>query len=57
MSVARSVLLFISGLRVEEYLSPATRIGHQECPDRDPAPLLDWIERVAGRHDRDPAHA
>ena len=23
------------------------RIGRRECPDRDPIPFLDWIERVA----------
>ena len=25
----------------------AVRIGRRECPDRDPTPFLDWIERVA----------
>ncbi len=23
------------------------RIGRRECPDKDPTPFLDWIERVA----------
>lgn len=32
---------------LSEYRSLAVRIGRRECPDRDPTPFLDWIERVA----------
>jgi predicted nucleic acid-binding protein len=32
---------------LREYRALTVRIGRQECPDKDPLPFLDWIERVA----------
>ena len=32
---------------LEEYRTLADRIGRKESPDKDPAPFMDWIERVA----------
>jgi hypothetical protein len=32
---------------LDEYRSLATRIGRRECPGKDPAAFVDWIERVA----------
>lgn len=32
---------------LREYHSLTIRIGRRECPDKDPTPFLDWIERVA----------
>jgi len=32
---------------LREYRSLTVRIGLRECPDKDPTPFLDWIERVA----------
>ena len=31
----------------DEYRSLVVRIGLRECPGIDPAPFLDWVERVA----------
>lgn len=39
MAVTESIL--------REYRALTLRIGRQECPDKDPLPFLDWIERVA----------
>jgi predicted nucleic acid-binding protein len=30
---------------LREYRALTVRIGRQECPDKDPLPFLDWIER------------
>jgi uncharacterized protein len=32
---------------LEEYRVLAARIGRRECPEKDPTPFLEWIERVA----------
>jgi putative PIN family toxin of toxin-antitoxin system len=43
----RKCRLAVTEVILDEYRSLAVRIGRRECPDRDPAPFLDWIERVA----------
>jgi len=43
----RKCRLAVTETILDEYRVLATRIGHRECPDKDPAPFLDWIERVA----------
>jgi len=43
----RKCRLAVTEVILDEYRSLAVRIGSRECPDRDPAPFLDWIERVA----------
>jgi putative PIN family toxin of toxin-antitoxin system len=30
-----------------EYRSSTVRVGRRDCPEKDPKPFLDWIERVA----------
>jgi putative PIN family toxin of toxin-antitoxin system len=43
----RKCRLAVTEVILDEYRALAVRIGHRECPDRDPTPFLDWIERVA----------
>jgi putative PIN family toxin of toxin-antitoxin system len=43
----RKCRLAVTEVILDEYRTLATRIGRRECPDKDPAPFLDWIERVA----------
>ena len=43
----RKCRLAVTEATLDEYRAVAVRIGHRECPDRDPAPFLDWIGRVA----------
>lgn len=43
----RKCRLAVTEVILREYCALAVRIGRRECPDRDPTPLLDWIERVA----------
>ena len=43
----RKCRLAVTEVILEEYRTLVARIGRRECPDRDPTPLLDWIERVA----------
>jgi uncharacterized protein len=39
--------LAVTEVILEEYRSVAARIGRREFPGLDPAPFLDWIERIA----------
>jgi len=43
----RRYRLAVTELILHEYRSVLDRIGQRECPGRDPAGFLDWIERVA----------
>jgi putative PIN family toxin of toxin-antitoxin system len=43
----RKCRLAVTEAILDEYRTLATRIGRRECPDKDPAPFLDWIGRVA----------
>lgn len=43
----RRCRLAVTELILDEYQAVAARVGRRECPDKDPAPFLDWIERVA----------
>ncbi len=43
----RKCRLAITEVILDEYRTLAYRIGRRECPDKDPTPFLDWIERVA----------
>lgn len=43
----RKCRLAVTAAILDEYRAVAVRIGRRECPDRDPAPFLDWLERVA----------
>ena len=43
----RKCRLAVAEAILDEYRTLATRIGRRECPDKDPTPFLDWIERVA----------
>ena len=43
----RKCRLAVTEAILDEYRTLATRIGRRECPDKDPIPFLDWIERVA----------
>jgi uncharacterized protein len=43
----RKCRMALTEVILDEYRSLAARIGRRECPDKDPAPFLDWIERVA----------
>lgn len=43
----RKCRLAVTAVILDEYRTLATRIGRRECPDKDPTPFLDWIERVA----------
>jgi putative PIN family toxin of toxin-antitoxin system len=43
----RKCRLAVTEVILHEYRSVAARVGRRECPDRDPALFLDWIERVA----------
>ena len=43
----RKCRLAVTKVILDEYRSVAARIGRRECPERDPAPFLDWIEHVA----------
>ncbi len=43
----RRCRIAVTGDILEEYRTLVSRIGRQECPDKDPTPFLDWIERVA----------
>jgi len=43
----RKCRLAVTEAILDEYRILATRIGRRECPDKDPTPFLDWIERVA----------
>ena len=43
----RKCRLAITEVIVDEYRTLAARVGRRECPDKDPTPFLDWIERVA----------
>jgi putative PIN family toxin of toxin-antitoxin system len=43
----RKCRLAVTVAILEEYRILADRIGRRECPDKDPSPFLDWIERVA----------
>jgi len=43
----RKFRLAVTDVILREYRSLLVRIGQAECPDRDPTPFLDWIERVA----------
>ncbi len=43
----RKCRLAVTEVVLREYRSLAVRIGRRECPDTDPTPFLDWIERVA----------
>ena len=42
----RKCRLAVTEVILDEYRVLAARIGRWECPDKDPAPFLDWIERV-----------
>lgn len=43
----RKCRLAVTEVILDEYHALAVRIGRRECPDKDPTPFLDWIERVA----------
>jgi putative PIN family toxin of toxin-antitoxin system len=43
----RRCRLAVTPVILDEYRSIMVRIGREECPDKDPTPLLNWIERVA----------
>jgi uncharacterized protein len=43
----RKCRLAVTEVILAEYRSLVARVGHRECPDKDPAPFLAWIERVA----------
>ena len=43
----RKCRLAVTELILDEYRALVARIGRRECPDKDPKPFLDWIERVA----------
>ena len=43
----RKCRLAVTEAILGEYRTVAARIGGRECPDKDPTPFLDWIERVA----------
>ncbi len=43
----RKCRLAVTEVILDEYRTVAVRIGRRECPGKDPAPFLDWIERVA----------
>jgi putative PIN family toxin of toxin-antitoxin system len=43
----RKCRLAVIEAMLDEYRTLATRIGRRECPEKDPIPFLDWIERVA----------
>lgn len=43
----RRCRLAVTGTILDEYRTLAARIGRRECPDKDPTPFIDWIERVA----------
>ena len=43
----RKCRLAVTEAILDEYRTLATRIGRRECPDKEPASFLDWIERVA----------
>ena len=43
----RKCRLAVTEAILEEYRILSDRIGRRECPDKDPSPFLDWIERVA----------
>jgi putative PIN family toxin of toxin-antitoxin system len=43
----RKCRLAITTFILDEYRALAVRIGRRECPDKNPLPFLDWIERVA----------
>lgn len=43
----RKCRLVVTEAILDEYRSLAGRIGRRECPDKDPTPFLDWIERVS----------
>lgn len=42
----RKCRLAVTETILDEYRALAARIGRRECPDKDPSPFLDWIERV-----------
>lgn len=43
----RRFRIAITQVVLEEYRALAARIGARECPDKNPSPFVDWIERVA----------
>jgi len=43
----RKCRLAITETILDAYRTLAARIGHRECPDNDPTPLLDWIAGLA----------
>jgi putative PIN family toxin of toxin-antitoxin system len=43
----RKCRLAVTEIILDEYRALVTRIGRRKCPDKNPAPFLDWIERVA----------
>ena len=43
----RRCRLAVTDIILDEYHALAARVGRRECPDKDPKPFLDWIERVA----------
>ena len=43
----RKCRLAVTEIILDEYRTVATRIGRRECPDQDPRPFLEWIERIA----------
>jgi putative PIN family toxin of toxin-antitoxin system len=43
----RKCRLAVTEAILDEYRAVATRLGRRECPDKDPASFLDWIEQVA----------
>jgi putative PIN family toxin of toxin-antitoxin system len=43
----RRCRLAVTDVILDEYHALAVRVGRRECPDKDPRPFLDWIERVA----------
>lgn len=43
----RQCRLAITEVILDEYRALVNRIGRRECPDKEPTPFLDWIERVA----------
>ena len=50
----RKCRLAVTEVVLDEYRALAARIGRRECPDNDPSPFLDWLERVALLVEPDP---
>lgn len=43
----RKCRMAVTEVILDEYRALALRIGQRECPDKDPTPFLDWIERIS----------